>query len=186
MTRQPATCINSVFISPSDISLTNSSFALSATYQLSTLIMDMQPRRDVRLSIDSLEVRHPPPPGKPRTVWTWDMFRHRTPTNIIEELRSITIVDGNFTKFQKRLDELTSSSEEEFNIHDLGNAVMSVAVSRDCTPFVSELLRRGVPMDKSYVLDAIKGRATGSLELFLWNGFDVNAPTTEVDPPVLG
>lgn len=76
------------------------------------------------------------------------MFRHRTPIHIIEELRSILIVDGNFTKFQRRLDELTSNAEEEFNIHDLGDAVMSEAVRRDCTPFISEVLRRGVQMHK--------------------------------------
>lgn len=110
---------------------------------------------------------------------------YRTPTHVIEELRSILIVDGNFTKFKKRLDELMSSDEEEFHIQDLGTAVMSEAIRRDSTPFISELLSRGMTMSSGFVWRAIYCEAIGALEVFLWNGWDINTLDCEMEPPLL-
>ena len=52
---------------------------------------------------------------------TWDqMSRCASAANYIEELRAILIVDGNFTKFKRRLDELGASTDQEFDIMSLG------------------------------------------------------------------
>lgn len=52
---------------------------------------------------------------------TWDqMSRCASAANYIEELRAILIVDGNFTKFKRRLDELVASTDQELDIMSLG------------------------------------------------------------------
>lgn len=138
------------------------------------------PHHDIRRDQPS------PDPHEPRPGTTWDRDRLQTPAHVIEELRSILIVDGNLTKFQKRLDELMSANEGEFRIHDLGIPVMFEAIKRDSLPFIMELLSRGIRMNSSFVKVAVTSGAQQALNLFLWNGWDINKPETEMDPPVLG
>lgn len=132
-----------------------------------------------------LKVIPPPPPYKPRSIMTWDEIPHRAPTEIIEELRSIIIVDANLSKFKKRRDQLTFDGDEGFTIQDLGGGeLMFEAIRRSSTPFITELLNRGVPMSRPYVLTAIQCKAVEALKLFFWNGFDINEPE-QMAPPLL-
>lgn len=132
-----------------------------------------------------LEMIPPPSLYKPRSIMTWDEIPHRAPTEIIEELRSTIIVDGNLSKFKRRLDELISSADEGFTIQDLGGGgLMFEAVRRGSTPFITELIHRGVPMSRSYVSCAIQSKAIEALKLFFWNGFDINEPE-QMAPPLL-
>lgn len=136
-------------------------------------------------SLPPLKMYPPPPKYKPRSIMTWDEIPHRASTEIIEELRSIIIVDVNLSKFKKRLDELTSGADEGFTMQDLGGGgLMFEAVRRDSTPFITELLHRGVPMSRSYVSCAIQSKAIEALKLFFWNGFDINEPEQR-RPPLL-
>lgn len=99
--------------------------------------------------LEELDFHLPPPKNKPRHIWTWDQISRRTSPKYIEELRAILIVDGNFTKFKRRLDELVASTDhEDFDIQNLGGSgFMWEAIKLDAAPFIEELLDRGVSLD---------------------------------------
>lgn len=115
--------------------------------------MESRNHPEAQSSLANMDIPPPPPRHKPLEVLTWDREPpYRTPMESMEELRSILIVDGNLTNFRQKLDELTSSPEEKFNIYDLaGTAVMYEAVRRDHLPFVNELLNWGIAISKGHV-----------------------------------
>ena len=118
-----------------------------------------------------LDIRPLPPPNKPRrSIMTWDqMSRCASAANYIGELRAILIVDGNFTKFKRRLDELGASTDREFDIMSLGGcAFMWEAIRLDAAPFIEELLDRGLPISQGQVSEALRWKARDVLTLFLW------------------
>lgn len=87
---------------------------------------------------------------------------------------------------KKRLDDLIAGEGgENFRLQDLGCAFMAEAIMRDCSPFISEILYRGIPFHWSYAREAIKSKARDSLDLFLERGWEINKPLNEFDPPLL-
>ena len=90
-------------------------------------------------------------------------------------------VSRNFEQFHEILSDL---SPDSFGIHDLV-PVMSEAVKHNFSEVVSELMRRGLPMHYTYVLEAIQHRSKDVLGVFLQNGWNINEPISELDPPAL-
>lgn len=71
------------------------------------------------------------------------------------------------------------------NIYEL-SVVMMDAVEYDCPGIVSELLRYGMTVHFSFALKAISRKLKHVLEIFLKNGWNINKPISETEPPVLG
>ena len=138
-------------------------------------------------TLPPLDIRPLPPPNKPRDIMTWDqMSCGPSEIKYIEELRAILIVDGNFTKFKRRLDELLASTDQDFDIKSLGgSAFMLEAVRLDAAPFIEELLDRGVAISQGQVSEALRWKARDALTIFLWRGYDVNASVREDTPSLL-
>ncbi|KAJ6084466.1 Ankyrin repeat protein [Penicillium sp. IBT 16267x] len=91
---------------------------------------------------------------------------------------------GDIQKFREILDS-SRSFPDGFDICDL-SGIMIEATKRNSTPFIKELLRRGMPVDPLYAFEAIKVKAKDALEAFLNNGWDINQPMSELKPPLLG
>jgi hypothetical protein len=64
--------------------------------------------------------------------------------------------------------------------------VMMDAVEYDCPGIVSELLRCGMTLHFTFALRAISGKSKDILDIFLQNGWNINEPISETEPPVLG
>lgn len=93
-------------------------------------------------------------------------------------------ISGDIQKFREILDS-QKASVESFDICDF-YAIMIEAIKRDNTQFIKELFDRGLPMEPLYALEAVKVKRTDTLKVFLQNGWDINQPMSELNPPVLG
>ena len=71
------------------------------------------------------------------------------------------------------------------NIFDLDPVFME-AVKQECPEIVSDLIRWGFPIHSDHALEAIKYRSNVILSIFLQNGWKINAPISQLKPPVLG
>lgn len=126
------------------------------------------------------------PPEEPPICFNgYPQIPTRTPSEILERTSGLCI-NGSIGKFQEVLDSQLSGPEpHEFDIHDF-YTVMIQAIRRDDTQFINELLRRGLPMDQLYALEAVKAKAKRALQIFLDHGWNINQPMSELKPPVLG
>ena len=125
----------------------------------------------------------PPPDCPPVNSTDYPQIPTRTSHATLQKLHDVCI-SGNIQKFRQILDS-RRSSEEEFDLREL-SGVMVQATKRNSAQFIKELLHRGMPVDPLYVLEAIKMKAKDASEAFLDNGWDINQPISELNPPVLG
>lgn len=125
----------------------------------------------------------PPPDYPPVKPSEYPQIPTRTPPVTLEKMHA-SCVSGDIQKFREILDS-QKASVESFDICDF-YAIMIEAIKRDNTQFIKELLNRGLPMDPLYALEAVKVKRTDTLKVFLQNGWDINQPMSELNPPVLG
>ncbi|KAJ5926872.1 hypothetical protein N7516_008645 [Penicillium verrucosum] len=60
------------------------------------------------------------------------------------------------------------------------------AVRHDDAQFAEALLSHGLPLHPDYALGAAKWKAKNVLEALLKNGWNINKPISDAQPPVLG
>lgn len=125
----------------------------------------------------------PPPDSPPVKPSEYPQIPTRTPPATLEKMHA-SCVSGDIQKFREILDS-QKASVESFDICDF-YAIMIEAIKRDNTQFIKELFDRGLPMDPPYALEAVKVKRTDTLKVFLQNGWDINQPMSELNPPVLG
>ncbi|KAJ5157095.1 Ankyrin repeat protein [Penicillium canariense] len=125
----------------------------------------------------------PPPDYPPVKPSEYPQIPTRTPLVTLDTLHA-SCVSGDIQKFREILDS-QSSSPEGFDIGDF-YAIMIAAIERDDAQVIKELLDRGLPMDPLYALEAVKVKGKDALKAFPQNGWDINQPTSELKPPVLG
>ncbi|KOS44424.1 hypothetical protein ACN38_g4651 [Penicillium nordicum] len=81
------------------------------------------------------------------------------------------------------LDSLVS--DDKFDILDL-DTFMVDAVRHDDAQFAEALLSHGLPLHPDYALGAAKWKAKNVLEALFKNGWNINKPISDAQPPVLG
>lgn len=107
-----------------------------------------------------------------------------TPTETVENLRSLCI-DDDLQTFQETLEMLLANSKPgAFAIEELGEVMME-AIKRDNARFVSKLLLCGFPIQPCYALEATLHKAKGALGCYMEAGWDINDPIGDIKPPVL-
>lgn len=108
---------------------------------------------------------------------------HRTPGNTVEELLFLCTVND-LESFEDQITQLLMQPES-FAIEELGD-VMIEAIKKDNAAFASRLLHHGFPINAYYTTAAISYKSKGVLMAYIKAGWDVNEPTSEIAPPVLG
>lgn len=124
----------------------------------------------------------PPPDYRPLQPSEYPQIPTRTPQATLEQCHA-SCVCGDIQKFREILDSQSSSSED-FDICDFSE-IMIEAITQGNVQFIKELLDRGLPMDRSYALEAVKIKRKDALEVFIQNGWNINEPMSELKPPVL-
>jgi hypothetical protein len=72
-----------------------------------------------------------------------------------------------------------------FAVKELSEVMME-AIIHDKAGFASTLLFHGFPTSPSYAQEATLHKAKAALTCFINEGWDINEPVSEVQPPVLG
>jgi hypothetical protein len=80
------------------------------------------------------------------------------------------------------LDSLVSN--DKFDILDL-DTIMMDAIRYDDAQFAEALLSHGLPLHPDYALEAAKLKAKNVLEVLFKNGWNVNKPINDAQPPIL-
>lgn len=106
----------------------------------------------------------------------------RSPIEIIDNLR-LVYDQKQVEIFHHMLDSLISN--DKFDIRDL-DAIMIDAIRHDDAQFAEELLFHGLPLHPDYALEAAKLKAKNVLEALFKNGWNINKPISDAQPPVLG
>ena len=106
----------------------------------------------------------------------------RSPIEIINNLR-LVYGQKQIKTFQNLLDSLVS--DDKFDKLDL-DTIMIDAVRHDDAQFVEALLFHGLPLHSDCALEAAKSKAKNVLEALFKNGWNVNKPISDAQPPVLG
>lgn len=133
----------------------------------------------------AMETLPPPKTPPPSILEALEATWVRTPAEVIDSLISTCVIPGNFQKFNQDLDYFSGPGfAQKFMVIDL-RPVMVEAIKRDSTPFVSELLRRGLPMCPYFATEAVCSKSENCLEVFLQQGWDINEPAGPLNPPVL-
>lgn len=111
--------------------------------------------------------------------------RSKTPLPIPNQMLSLDhhIQDIDYDKRQLQ-DFLDHTLSDDYNIHHLSGA-MSYAVWSNKVCITKELLHCGLPESPIYVFEAVKVRAKDVLEIFFDNGWDINRPMSQMEPPIL-
>lgn len=103
------------------------------------------------------------------------------PNQMLSLAHHIQDIDDDEHQLQDFLDHKLS---DDHDIRHLFGA-MSYAICLNKVCITKELLRRGLPMSPIYVFEAVKARAKGVLEIFFDNGWDINRPMSQMEPPIL-
>jgi len=106
----------------------------------------------------------------------------RSPIEIVNNLR-LVYDQKQIETFQNMLDSLVS--DDKFDILDL-DTIMIDAIKHDDAQFAEALLSHGLPLHPDYALEAAKWKAKNVLEALFKNGWNVNKPISDAQPPVLG
>lgn len=113
--------------------------------------------------------------------------RSETPPPIPNQMFSLVYhiqalgIDDDEQQLQDFLDHILS---DDYDVRHL-SGVMSYAIWSNKVCIMKELLCRGLPMSPIYVFEAVKARAKDILEIFFHNGWDINRPMSEMEPPIL-
>ncbi|OQE21424.1 hypothetical protein PENFLA_c014G04568 [Penicillium flavigenum] len=109
----------------------------------------------------------------------------QTPTATIQDLRSLCTNDD-LRGFQDTIKMLLASAKPGvFAVKELGDVMME-ASKQDKAGFVSTLLFHGFRIHPGYAQEASLHKAKAALACFINEGWDINEPVSETQPPVLG
>ena len=106
----------------------------------------------------------------------------RSPIEIVNNFR-LAYDQKQIETFQNMLDSLVS--DNKFDILGL-DTIMIDAIRYDDAQFAEALLSHGLPLHPDYALEAAKWKAKNALEALFKNGWNVNKPISDTQPPVLG
>lgn len=80
---------------------------------------------------------------------------------------------------------MLNSQPEEFKYIYEFYPVMLEALRRDNAEFATELFRHGLRISSFYALEAVRLKAKKVIAALIDNGWDINEPLSEIQPPVL-
>ena len=80
--------------------------------------------------------------------------------------------------------EFPASDHESFAEYNLSEVALNL-IEQDATPFLIQLLNRGLHLNKYWALSAVRAKAKKTLETFIEHGWDINQPMSDLEPPIL-